>query len=415
MFADSAGDLAESFLESDGQAMRQKVSILALVLALVVLLLAGCANGSAQSDGSGAATSTLSTSTGAVTASPTSDVTATSLPSDPAALEWKRQGPALVDQIQQSPAAPNTVYACGPHGNGSNGGLDFGRSQDGGKTWQMWQTPIHASACLSLRVSPSAPQAVAVYSTSCRAECGQSEVYLDYSLDGGKHWTHALTSDTVGASTYGWVGTAFFTDGAPPGTPSAPMQHLAVSKNGGPFSWTSLPDFARQMFSTATTLYVKTDGGLLYSSADLGVSWTKVTPTYQGHAINPEALVSGAPMLGYDALASEGPNVYPIVRSSDGGASWQALPSVPAGLQANTDAVESPDGTVYVTCIGVSSGQAGIYKLMPGASQWSLVSPIAPGTLFLHSVIWDTNGHPVAVWGLQETMGYMYAPWMHTA
>lgn len=393
----------------------RQIGIFALVLGS--LLLSGCANGNAKLGGSGAATSTSSTNTGLATVTLAPAVTATPLPSaaDPAALGWMRQSPALVDQIQQSPAAPNTVYACGPHSDGSNGGLDFGRSQDGGKTWQMWQTPIPASACLSLRSSPSAPQAVALYSTSCRAECGQSEVYLDYSLDGGKHWTEVLTSDTVGAATFGWVGTAFFTDGAPPGTPTAPLRNLAVSKNGGPFAWTSFPDYARQMFSTATTLYVKTDGGLLYSSVNLGVSWTKVTPTYQGNAINATTVIPGAPMLGYDARSIEGPNVYPMVRSSDGGASWQALPSVPAGFQANTDAVETPDGTVYVTFVGTTSLQVGIFKLMPGASQWALVSPLVPGTFFLNTVIWDASGHPVTVWGLQETMGYMYAPWVHAA
>src|SRR5690348_14771031 len=172
MFANSVGDLAGRFLKSDGQLMRQKVSILAHVLAVGSLLRAGCANSSAHSDGSVVAASTTSTNTGAAAVTPTSVVTATSLPSDPAVLGWTRQGSAFVDVIQQSPAAPNTVYACGPHGDGSNGGLDFGRSQDGGKTWQMWQTPIHASACLSLHVSPTASQAVAIYSVSCRTECG---------------------------------------------------------------------------------------------------------------------------------------------------------------------------------------------------------------------------------------------------
>ncbi len=327
-----------------------------------------------------------------------------------------RQGPAVVDQIQQSPAAPNTVYACGPTPAGSSSGLGFGISRDGGKTWTTWATSIPASACLAMSVSPSAPQAVAVYSASCRAECGQGEFYLDYSLDGGKHWTHVYTSgDSVTEAPFAWVGTTFFANGAPSGTPSSATQNLAVSKNGGPFAWTSLPNYARQIFSTATTLYVKTDGGVLYSSANLGVSWSKVTPAYQGNAINATTLVSGAPMLGYDARSIDGPNVYPMVRSSDGGASWQALPPVPAGFQANTDAVETPDGTIYVTFVGTTSFQAGIFKLMPGASQWTLVSPLIPGSLFLNTVIWDASGHPVSVWGLQGTPAYISIPWTHAA
>src|SRR5690348_11114492 len=151
MFANSVGDLAGRFLKSDGQLMRQKVSILAHVLAVGSLLLAGCANSSAHSDGSVVAASTTSTNTGAAAVTPTSVVTATSLPSDPAVLGWTRQGSAFVDVIQQSPAAPNTVYACGPHGDGSNGGLDFARKTGvkRGRCGRPRYTPPPASRCMS--------------------------------------------------------------------------------------------------------------------------------------------------------------------------------------------------------------------------------------------------------------------------
>jgi len=323
-----------------------------------------------------------------------------------------------VAKIQQAPSAPNTVYACGPTPSGSSSGLGFGLSQDGGKTWTTWATSIPASACLAMSVSPSAPQAVAVYSASCRAECGQGEFYMDYSLDSGKHWTHVYTSgNSVTEAPFAWVGTTFFANGAPSGTPSSATQNLALSKNGGSFSWTSLSVGVGQLFSTATTLYVVTtaETPAVYSTTNLGVSWSKVTPTYQGNAINATTLVPGGPRLGYDDRSIDGTNVYPMVRSSDGGASWQALQSVPAGFQANTDAVETPDGTVYVTFVGTTSFQAGIFKLMPGASQWTLVAPLVPGTLFLNAVIWDANGHPVSVWGLQGTPAYTSIPWTHAA
>jgi hypothetical protein len=279
-------------------------------------------------------------------------------------------------------------------------------------TWRTWVTTIPASACLELRVSSSAPQAVAVYTASCRAECGEGNFYLDYSLDGGQRWTLVYTSENAGVS-FGWVGTALFSQGVPTGTPASSTQYLAVSKNGGPFAWTSLP-YPGGIFSTATTIYVVTGSGL-YSSSNLGSSWSSVMPVYQGHAITPSALVPGAPMLGYDARSANGPNVYPLYSSSDGGAAWRPLPSIPSGLQAGTDAVEAPDGTIYETCIGTDPSQAGIYKLTPGAGSWTLLSALMPGVLHLHAVIWDANGHPVAVWGLQDTSAYTDIPWAHAA
>ena len=399
--------------------MRRPTPFFTLVIITMGLVLAGCASSGPPPNGRASATPTQGTGSTATVATPTPttpSVSPTPVPTDPAALGWTRRGPAYLDQIQEAASAPGTLYACGPSNVTTSIHLGFSVSHDGGKTWQSWATPIPSNVCLSLRVSPSAPQAVAVYSASCRAECGQSDFYLHYSLDGGQHWTQVYASEDLGGGTFGWVGTAFFSNVAPQGTPASATQHLAVSKNGGPFAWTKLPYDGGPLLSTATKLYAPTSAGL-YTTTDLGVTWSKVSPTYQGNAINPTGLVPGAPMLGYDARSANGPNIYPMVRSSDGGASWQALPTVPAGMMANGDAVETPDGTVYVTCFGANSGGVGIYKLTPGVSQWTLVSPLAPGSLslHLHTATWDASGHPVTVWGLQETSSYSYIPWAHTA
>jgi hypothetical protein len=393
--------------------MRYRLISIALVPALGCLLLTGCASSGSPSTGNRAPTTTpKSTPTAPVTyGSPPANPT----PADPSAEGWTRRGPSLVDQIQAAPSAPSTVYSCGPaltSSTGGNGGIGFGVSQDGGMTWQTWTTAIPASACLQLRVSPSAPQAVAVYTASCRAECGAGEFYLDYSLDGGRHWTLVYTSGDVGVS-FGWVGTALFSQEVPSGTPGSTTEYLAVSKNGGPFAWTSLP-YPGEVFSTATTIYVATGSGL-YSSTDLGSSWSTVTPAYQGHGVNPSVMVPGAPMLGYDARSANGPNVYPLFSSNDGGATWQPLPSIPSGLQADTDAVEAPDGTIYQTCIGTDPSQTGIYKLVPGAGSWALFSALIPGGPHLYAVTWDASGHPITIWGLQDTSSYTSIPWAHAA
>src|SRR6185437_2640164 len=117
--------------------------------------------------------------------------------------------------------------------------------------------------------------------------CGQSDYYLNYSLDGGKHWTQVYTSGSASVDgSFGWVGTALFSTVAPPGTPTSATQNLAVSKNGGPFSWTSLPYAGGSLLSTATTLYVNSSVGL-YSTMNLGASLARVTPAYQGNTVSP--------------------------------------------------------------------------------------------------------------------------------
>jgi hypothetical protein len=355
-----------------------------------------------------------------VTAAPTVTQTA-SAPDDPtpvnlAGLGWAKRGPSPADQIQMAPSSPGTVYACGPFGTGT--GLGFGVSQDGGKTWQTWTTSINATVCGDLKVSPTVAQAVSIDSWTCRAECGAGDQYLHYSLDGGKHWTQVMQTEENGSGTGAgmWIGTTFFTSTPPTDTPASATQYVAVSKNGGPFSWTSLP-YPGTLFSNATTLYASTAVGL-YATTDFGLLWNKATPSYNGNAVALMAMAPEAAMLGIDARwPNPTPNTYQLLRSTDGGATWQPLPNLSSGLQINAGVLETPDGTIYLTAIGQSIGETGIYKLRPGASQWMLVSPVPPGELHLIALSWDASGHPTSLWGLQEAQNgnYTTIPWVHSA
>lgn len=397
--------------------MRRPTRIILIVVIITMsLIFAGCAGSGSPSNMRASTTPTqgLATATAPTTLTPIPpSISPSPVSTNPAALGWIRRGPSYLDQIQEAASAPGALYACGPGSAIPSLHLGFSVSHDGGKTWQSWDTSIPSAICLSLRVSQTASQAVAIYSASCRAECGQSDFYLHYSLDGGKHWTLVSTSETLqGDGSFAWVGTALFSAVAPQGISASATQHLAVSKNGGPFAWTTLPYNTWPLLSTATTLYAPTPEGL-YSTANLGATWSKVSPAYQGNAINPTTISPGAPMLGYDARSANGPNIYPLVRSSDGGATWQALPSAPTCSQLNTDAVETPDGAVYITCFGANSGGAGIYKLLPGANQWTLASPLVPGSLFLCTVTWDAGGHPATLWALEQTQSYLNILWAH--
>lgn len=404
---------------------------LPLALPLVVaLLLAGCAGSSTGARGTSSPTARASAS-GSPTPSP-SPTAYTSV--NIATLGWvKLSSLAYSDALATAPGAPNTLYSCSgaANANKANGVITLSVSTDGGQSWQTTNTPALAGACSMLAVSPTATRDVAMYSATCRADCGAGSYQLYLTTDGGQHW--ALISSSSGndaGSASGWVGTTFFANAAPAGTPHAPQQFLARSTDGGPFAWTTLPAVPAKILANGNTLYVITGtqascaagGGVctdLWTSTDLGATWSHLTPTYQGNNVDVTAIATKSGTLyGYDARAFAEQNTYPMYRSTDGGHTWQPLPLLAGGLEANTDAIVAPDGTVFNTYIPTganSTQQSGIYKLASGASAWQLVSPVVPAQVNLVAVQCDAAGHPVTLWGLAEASYATYSPWSHPA
>lgn len=398
-------------------------------LGIVALLLAGCGSGGV---GSGTAYGTPPpgpTSTAAGSSGPTATV---GPPPSLSSLGWKQANAPFPDAVAIAPSAPNTIYTCtGATSSGTSPLISLSVSTDGGASWRTTNTPAQASVCGQLQVSPTDPQAIAFSAETCRQDCGASEGMIYYTLDAGAHWKQALSTSDTPSSTYGWVGTTFFLAAAPAGTPPSRTENLAASANGGPFAWTSFPLPPEGIFSDGSTLYVlagssapcsATTGGCedLYRSTNLGASWTHLTPVYNGNNVAIETFApGGSTFLGYDVRATTGPNTYPMMRSTDGGATWQPLPTFAAGNQAATDALVAPDGTVSVDVFGDGSSQQqnGIYRLTPGAAQWALVSPVVPAALHLVMVSWDASGHPVALWGLVEAQSGsgITTLWTHAA
>ncbi|HKS69429.1 MAG TPA: sialidase family protein, partial [Ktedonobacterales bacterium] len=274
------------------------------------------------------------------------------------------------------------------------------------------------------------PQDVAMYSSTCRGDCGAATQTLYVTTDGGKTWALASSDDSGEAgAVFGWVGATLFANGAPAVTPHAAQQFLAKSTNGGPYSWTTLPAAPGQILTSGTTLYVVTGSQTscaapgfcsdLWTSPDLGATWSHLTPTYQGNNLRVEAVASGTGTLfAYDTRAYAGPGAYPLYRSADGGRTWQQLPAIADTSLADTDALAAPDGTLYVTYVSVGAGDsrpAGIYKLAPGASAWHLVSPVVPAQIHAIAIQSDAAGHPAALWGLVFSDRSLGGAWSHPA
>lgn len=392
----------------------------------VVIVGAVCLGGcSSTTAGIGQPTSTVVSDS--ATPTPTPAPPATPIPTDLGALGWKQSPAPKPDAVAVAPSAPGTLYTCTGAVGVASGHISFSVSTDGGATWRQTSTPIVGGVCGRLAVSPTAPRAVALYATSCRGDCGGYPIQtLSYTLDAGAHWTQAYSTQDQSSGVFGWLGTTLFVGTAPPGTPHSATQFLAASTNGSPFAWTSFPVTPGQIFATGGTVYVT---GLpqgactaaasscydLYASTDRGASWTHVTPTYQGNNVTVVALASGSGALfGFDARAYGAVGSYPLLRSTDGGHSWQALPMPASSATTDSEALVTPDGTAYVVFFDMPSPQ-GIYALAPGAAQWKLVSPVVPADLHLVAVSSDAAGHPVALWGLARINQDDNALWTHAA
>jgi hypothetical protein len=410
---------------------------LAVILAIAAAGFAGCGT---STPAAGAHTPTAvigSTSTTLATATATAFSQPTLGDVDPTALGWARAGAPRPDAIAVAPGSPGTLATCtDASGQSGQGLITLSVSTDDGGSWQTQETGIPLARCFALAISPATPRSIALYAGTCRSDCGQGYERLYLSTDAGGHWKQVtpLPDGDTGA-VFGWVGTTFFANAAPNGTPTAATQFLAVSRDGVHFAWTSLPAAPQQLFTSRSTLYVvagstascTTAAGVctdLYRSTDLGISWSRITPTYGGNNVGVVALVpASTTLLGFDARAFAGPNIYPILRSTNGGATWQPLPNAPGSLQADTDApAVTPDGTIYVTFCCASGGSdaaTGIYRLSPGGTTWTLVSPVAPVQVRLVAVSWDTRGHPSKVWGLRDVFPNTSAEitdlWSHPA
>lgn len=401
------------------------------LIAALLLAVAGCAGSSTSVR---QAASPSATTPGSAASPSPSSLPATSptayVPTDISKLGWVQN--AALTYPEALAATPGALHSCTGATNAgkANPTITFSVSTNGGASWQTSNTPIFAGFCQALAISPAARQDAAIYSGTCRGDCGMSTQTLYVTTDGGQHW--ALVSSDSGStagSVFGWVGTTLFANAAPANTPRAPQQYLARSNNGTAFTWTTLPAAPGAVLASGNTLYALTGSQTtcaaagfcsdLWSSTDLGNTWTHLTPAYQGNNLRVEALASGTGALfAYDARAYEGPNAYPIYRSTDEGRSWQPLPQLASDMQADTDATVTPDGTVYVYYLGEngnSSRPMGLYKLAPAAAAWQLVSPVAPAQVHVVAIQSDAAGHPVSLWGFEQIGDERYSLWSHPA
>jgi hypothetical protein len=341
------------------------------------------------------------------------------------AAGWVHAGPALAQSIAFAPDAPALAYSCGPSAlSDLPVPLRVGVSRDDGATWRTRDSAVAGLAC-ALTVDPADARDLVLAATLCASCALYTPRRLYRSFDGGASWrpwplppSGSPAADDAALANYqwAWVGRTLFV------AAGGPNRRLAASRDGGPFAWITLPGgeagvpagaVIGQLFAAATALYLGLSPraecppacvGLLRSDDD-GATWTPFAPTYAGRPVAPlGASVGGAVLFGRSVADAGGPAPgAPLLRSTDGGATWRALPAAPARTAA-LRLVATPDGAVYAELYDTgdpssAASRAGLYRLPPPASGWSYVAPLPEDVGGPLVVAWDgASGAPVGLW-----------------
>ncbi|HEY7343001.1 MAG TPA: hypothetical protein VH591_19160 [Ktedonobacterales bacterium] len=308
---------------------------------------------------------------------------------------WTPVAPTGYGSIQFSEVIPERGYLCGSSSDGAT--HVFGVTTDRGQTWSIGNSPASYMTC-SLQLSPGYPLDLTLNSIN---EPGDGQLaYIDahFTTDGGKSWRAApIPQKTLMPGGLLWSGTYLYLWYG---------NTLRVSNNGGPFTplglSTILPGeadvYLTSMVAASDTLYLnlqtkacQSPCNILVASSNGGASWTKAPDDGD---IFLEQVVGNS---FYGRVLGSQPFVTSVLRSDDGGASWQTISFPPLPNDATTsDYYVAPDQTIY------TSSLAGVAALRNGA--WTIL-PVSSSDLDgmqVTAVSLDANGHPQKIWGYDD-------------
>jgi photosystem II stability/assembly factor-like uncharacterized protein len=261
-------------------------------------------------------------------------------------------------------ASDRTLFA------GTGSGLY--RSSDGGASWET-AAGFPDRAVLSLAISPGWPgHPVLLVGT---------DVGVYRTTDGGATWTLGqglATLDTgpiafspeadlllTGARNHGVYGS---TNGG--------ASWLPMGLQGGGWYY-NIPDVAISPdYAADETLFAAwgsgvSIGGAVYRTTDRGATWELVYSTDHigGLAVSPQYAA--------DQTVYAVGNTVRVVRSTDGGETWDAVGTWPSGVYPGTTQVALP--TNYPTDTTVFAAGQGFWRLPSGATEWALASGLDDG------------------------------------
>lgn len=316
---------------------------------------------------------------------------------------WLPGGPSNATHVAVAPSSPEVVYA-------TSGWIIY-RSADSGTTWDAGTAYSSSlSSAAALAVDPA--NANVVYAGTIEG--------LAKSTDGGATWSplsqglpaspldlravvvHPQLPTTLfliaggAASLYkstnggaSWVIADTHLPGMPTGLGFHPSQSqilyagtysgLYRSTNGGS-SWSQLPaTVGRAVLSVANSpgdatriLVGLTDSGVLISE-DAGATWLTRSSGLRGLTVSSLAAASTGEGALY--VGTEGGQ---LLRTTDGGASWEVLNPAMATTGASLSSVKALAVDPKVSTTVYAGGEGGLFKSTTRGESWSLIAPPSP-------------------------------------
>jgi photosystem II stability/assembly factor-like uncharacterized protein len=232
---------------------------------------------------------------------------------------------------------------------------NFGRSNDGGTTWQRRGT---SDIVGKLAIDPGNP--LVIYSTDVFIRTAKS-------IDGGATWANAGTGLPVAVAAFA-IDPANANDvyALSTNNDSQSRSPLYRSIDAGltwnPTAWTGSTLFRGSVLAlepgTPSTIYVGLDTGL-FRTTDSGATWTPLTP-YP---------LTTAPDIYSIAIDPQSPNIVYVsttrtfgpMRSVDRGATWEALPAATGAGEVYIDKVAMVPGA-HAALVGLG-GYGGMFEM----------------------------------------------------
>ena len=271
------------------------------------------------------------------------------------------------------------------------------RTTDGGASWTAQHTDAGGDLC-----------AVSVLSASHAWVAGDG---IYETLDGGTTWVSRATLDVrnnqftsiasdgaVRVAATGWY--------SPDDEGAARCGMIATSADGG-VTWTSHYEgdyldgiFLSLAFSSSSDVCAVGDTGAVVRSSDGGVTWTGRTPQAQREL---NSIAFAGPSYGWAVGAWFGPGDSSslVLRTSDGGASWQETVLSPGFWDAGLSGVDFVSRRT-----GCAVGAAGlVLRTVDGGARWRTVRASRGGDDALYAVdlVTATRGWAVGTRGLVLT------------
>jgi BNR/Asp-box repeat len=306
-------------------------------------------------------------------------------------------------------ACGNTTTQVGVGHSDNTTVIQYGITHNGGLTWSNPQQLLDAwGATCYISINPKDNADIVIGTESCPHIGCDTVEKLYRSRDGGQTWKQLTLPEDEYLTNPIWNGQDLFVrPGGRPYDPNAssPPSFAAVSHNGGDLKWvndTNLPSIPNYDTGPVTVLhgilyvsfYSHKDSTIsVFSTSDEGQHWSATqwpcSGTYLWIATDGKTLIC-------DQQVSQ---TLTDAISVDDGKTWQ---STPYRILAST-----PDETLYgVLDYNIGSfdpqPEGNLFSLVPGSSQWVNVLTL-PSLTYLRAVSVTVQGHPVALWGSDDT------------